>query len=83
MKQSLDQLFKSKAENQAESALLEMNSESTFYLHCFKGNRASKTFVALNEVSVKNVRMYFDSQDEWFRESELPIDDAVLSREAK
>ena len=49
-----------------------INSESV-YLYCFKGARASNTFVALKEAGVKDVRMYFGSGMSGLG-SELPID---------
>lgn len=75
-------LFKSKAEIQAECASVGINSESTVYLYCFKGARASNTFVALKEAGVKDVRMYFGSWNEWSRDPDLPIDDTILSWKA-
>jgi thiosulfate/3-mercaptopyruvate sulfurtransferase len=75
-------LFKSKAEIQAECASVGINSDSTVYLYCFKGARASNTFVALKEAGVKDVRMYFGSWNEWSRDPDLPIDDTVLSWKA-
>ena len=75
-------LFKSKAEIQAECASVGINSESAVYLYCFKGARASNTFVALKEAGVKDVRMYFGSWNEWSRDPDLPIDDTVLSWKA-
>lgn len=75
-------LFKSKAEIQAECASVGINSESTVYLYCFKGARASNTFVALKEAGVKDVRMYFGSWNEWSRDPDLPIDDTILGWKA-
>lgn len=67
-------VFKSKAELQAECATVGIDSDSTVYLYCFKGARASNTFVALKEAGVKDVRMYFGSWNEWSRNPELPIE---------
>lgn len=66
--------FKSKEEIQAECATVGISSESTVYLYCFKGARASNTFVALKEAGVKDVRMYFGSWNEWSRDPALPIE---------
>ncbi len=67
-------LFKSKEELQAECETVGINPDSTVYLYCFKGARASNTFVALKEAGVKDVRLYFGSWNEWSRDPELPIE---------
>jgi len=67
-------VFKSKEELQAECATVGINPDSTVYLYCFKGARASNTFVALKEAGVKDVRLYFGSWNEWSRDPELPIE---------
>jgi thiosulfate/3-mercaptopyruvate sulfurtransferase len=67
-------LFKSREELQAECVTVGINPDSTVYLYCFKGARASNTFVALKEAGVKDVRLYFGSWNEWSRDPELPIE---------
>jgi thiosulfate/3-mercaptopyruvate sulfurtransferase len=67
-------VFKSKEELQAECATVGITSETTVYLYCFKGARASNTFVALKEAGVKDVRLYFGSWNEWSRDPALPIE---------
>lgn len=67
-------MFKTKAELQAECTTVGITPDSTVYLYCFKGARASNTFVALKEAGVKDVRMYFGSWNEWSRDPELPIE---------
>ena len=47
------------------------------YLYCFKGARASNTFLALKNAGVKDVRMYFGSWNEWSRDPSLPIDEGL------
>lgn len=68
------QVFKSKEELQAECATVGITPDSTVYIYCFKGARASHTYVALKEAGVKNVRLYFGSWNEWSRDYALPIE---------
>lgn len=67
-------VFKSKEELQAECATVGIKPDSTVYLYCFKGARASNTFVALKEAGVSDVRLYFGSWNEWSRDPALPIE---------
>ena len=52
--------------------------EDDIIIYCFKGARASNTFVALKEAGFINIRNYFGSWNEWSRDEELPIDDRIL-----
>jgi thiosulfate/3-mercaptopyruvate sulfurtransferase len=67
--------FKSSAEILAECATVGISPETPVYLYCFKGARASNTFVALKEAGMKDVRMYFGSWNEWSRDPSLPIEE--------
>ena len=67
-------MFKSKEELLAELHTVGVTPDSTVYLYCFKGARASNSLVALREAGIKDVRMYFGSWNEWSRDPELPIE---------
>lgn len=67
--------FKSSAEILAECATVGISPETPVYLYCFKGARASNTFLALKEAGVKDVKMYFGSWNEWSRDPALPIEE--------
>lgn len=66
--------FKSKDEILAECATVGIAPDTPVYLYCFKGARASNTFLALKNAGIKDVRMYFGSWNEWSRDPELPIE---------
>ncbi len=68
------QMFKSKSEILAECATVGIGADTPVYLYCFKGARASNTFVALKEAGIKDVRIYFGSWNEWSRDPSLPIE---------
>jgi len=70
-------MFKSKEEILAECATVGVTPDTPVYLYCFKGARASNTLVALKEVGIKDVRMYFGSWNEWSRNPELPIESGL------
>jgi thiosulfate/3-mercaptopyruvate sulfurtransferase len=74
--------FKSKDEILAECATVGITPSTPVYLYCFKGARASNTFLALKNAGVKDVRMYFGSWNEWSRDPALPIEEG-LPTEAK
>lgn len=72
-------VFKSALEVQAECATAGIAPTDTVYLYCFKGARASNTFLALKQAGFSDVRMYFGSWNEWSRDASLPIEtDAPL-----
>ena len=58
----------------AEAASVGITPETPIYLYCFKGARASNTFVALKDAGFQDVRMYFGSWNEWSRDPSLPIE---------
>ena len=67
--------FKSESEILAECATVGIKADTPVYLYCFKGARASNTFLALKNAGVKDVRMYFGSWNEWSRDPALPIEE--------
>jgi len=71
------QMFKSREEILAECATVGITQDTPVIVYCFKGARASNTFVALEEAGVKDVRIYFGSWNEWSRDPSLPIDEGL------
>ena len=67
-------VFKSPDEIRAECASAGVRPRDTVYLYCFKGARASNTFLALKQAGFDDVRMYFGSWNEWSRDPALPIE---------
>jgi len=70
-------MIKSKDEVLAECATVGISVDTTVYIYCFKGARASNSFLALKEAGVKDVRIYFGSWNEWSRDEELPINEGL------
>lgn len=70
-------MFKSKEEIREIAAKVGITPDSTVNIYCFKGARASNTFVALNEAGIKNVKIYFASWNEWSRDFSLPIEEGA------
>jgi thiosulfate/3-mercaptopyruvate sulfurtransferase len=70
-------VMKSPAEILAECANVGITPDTPVRLYCFKGARASNTFLALKEAGVKDVRMYFGSWNEWSRDPSLPIEEGL------
>jgi thiosulfate/3-mercaptopyruvate sulfurtransferase len=73
------QMFKSKIEILAECATVGITPSTPVILYCFKGARASNTFVALKEAGIKDVSIYFGSWNEWSRDPSLPIEDGIAA----
>lgn len=70
-------VFKSPDEVRAECATAGIAPSDTVYLYCFKGARASNTFLALKQAGFSDVRMYFGSWNEWSRDDSLPIESGL------
>lgn len=71
---ALGPVIKSPDEVKAELATVGVGTDDTIYLYCFKGARASNTFLALKQAGFGDVRMYFGSWNEWSRDPALPIE---------
>jgi len=67
----------------AEAATAGISTDDTVYLYCFKGARASNTFLALKQAGFSDVRMYFGSWNEWSRDPALPIESGLPFAEPK
>ncbi len=76
-------MIKSPDEVKAEAATAGIATSDTIYLYCFKGARASNTFLALKQAGFKDVRMYFGSWNEWSRDAALPIESGLPFVDAK
>ena len=70
-------MIKSADEVMAECASVGITADTPVYIYCFKGARASNTFLALKEAGVKDVRIYFGSWNEWSRDMNLPIEEGL------
>ncbi|KNZ33085.1 MAG: thiosulfate sulfurtransferase [Methylibium sp. NZG] len=76
-------MIKSPDEVKAEAATAGISPSDTVYLYCFKGARASNTFLALKQAGFSDVRMYFGSWNEWSRDPALPIETGLPFAESK
>ena len=70
-------MFKSRTEILAECATVGITPTTPVIVYCFKGARASNTFVALEEAGVQNAGIYFGSWNEWSRDTSLPIEEGL------
>lgn len=78
-------MFKSPMEILAECATAGITPNTPVIIYCFKGARASNTFLALEEAGIRNVSIYFGSWNEWSRDPSLPIEEGLpysISRSA-
>ena len=80
---SMGPMIKSPNEVKAEAATAGIVTSDTIYLYCFKGARASNTFLALKQAGFNDVRMYFGSWNEWSRDPALPIESGLPFAEPK
>ncbi len=76
MEQALEvPAFKSKEAIQELCAKKDIYPDDNIIIYCFKGSRASNTYIAMKESGFKNLRVYFGSWNEWSRHPELPIEE--------
>ncbi|TDK51361.1 sulfurtransferase [Antarcticimicrobium luteum] len=74
---ALGPMLKSADEVLAECATVGITPDTPVKIYCFKGARASNTFLALKEAGVKDVSIYFGSWNEWSRDPSLPIEEGL------
>jgi len=70
-------VFKSKEELLTEFDSVGITPDSKVIVYCFKGARASNTFLALQEAGISKVKIYFGSWNEWSRDPSLPIEEGL------
>ncbi len=72
------QHFRTAEEIRALCAQVGLYPEDDIIIYCFKGARASNTYIALKLAGFKNIRNYYGSWNEWSRHPELPIHEEKL-----
>jgi len=55
-----------------------IQEKDNIIIYCFKGARASNSFICFKKAGFENVRNYFASWNEWSRDMKMPIDDKKL-----
>ncbi len=70
-------IMKSPTEIQAECDSVGIKKDDEIIIYCFKGARASNTFLALKQAGYDNLKIYFGSWNEWSRNAELPIEEPL------
>ncbi len=68
-------VFKSAEEVRAECLTVGITPDTPVIVYCFKGARASNTYLILKEAGIRNVKIYFGSWNEWSRDPALPIEE--------
>ncbi len=71
--------FKSGEEVRALCAQAGLGVDDDIIIYCFKGARASNTYIALKMAGFNKIRNYYGSWNEWSRDPALPIDNEVLT----
>lgn len=70
--------FKTKEEIISLCSSNGISSSDNIIIYCFKGARASNTYIALKLAGFKKIRIYFAGWNEWSRDFSLPIDDSKI-----
>lgn len=68
-------VFKSADEVRAECLTVGITPDTPVIVYCFKGARASNTYLILKEAGIRDVKIYFGSWNEWSRDPALPIEE--------
>lgn len=71
--------FKSPEEIRTICAQVGLDVNDEIIIYCFKGARASNTYIALLMAGFNKIRNYYGSWNEWSRHPELPIDEGILA----
>lgn len=66
--------FKSPEQIRSLCAQVGLYPDDDIIIYCFKGARASNTYIALEQAGFKHIRNYYGSWNEWSRDPDLPID---------
>jgi thiosulfate/3-mercaptopyruvate sulfurtransferase len=69
--------FRSPQEIAALAGKVGVGAGTDTIIYCFKGARASNTFLALHEAGITSTRIYFGSWNEWSRDPALPIEEGA------
>jgi thiosulfate/3-mercaptopyruvate sulfurtransferase len=72
--------FKSPAEIVKLLAERGVKPDDDIIIYCFKGARASNTYVALTLAGFTKLRIYFGSWNEWSKDFNLPIESGLPTR---
>jgi len=67
------QHFKSPEQVRALCAQAGLYPDDDIIIYCFKGARATNTYIALKLAGFKHVRNYYGSWNEWSRNASLPV----------
>lgn len=75
--------FKSPEAIRSIAASRGIRPHDNIIIYCFKGARASNTFVALRMAGFSNLRIYLGSWNEWSKDDSLPIETGVPGAAAR